>query len=73
MHGTSPSYTWLALLQILCWEVSVELPLLHNLLKALNLVALFEIGPVVEAHTTFTALAHFSHVLLHVLQRVKFT
>ena len=46
----------------------VQLPLLANFLKRLDLVAFSEIFPIVEAHTALAAFAHIGHILLDVLE-----
>jgi hypothetical protein len=47
------------------------LPLLNNFLKALDLITLSEIFPVVEAHTALTPFAHFGDIFLDVLEGIE--
>ncbi len=49
----------------------VQSALLMLLIIGLDLISIPEILPVLEAHTAFTSLAHFCHVLLDVLERVE--
>lgn len=52
---------------------SSQNPLFRNFLIRLHLVSNFEVLPVLEAHTTFSALAHFGNVFLDIFERGKCT
>lgn len=49
----------------------LHIPLLHNFLVRLDLIADLEIGPGVEGHAALGTLAHFRDVLLDVLEGGK--